>query len=106
MKRIYVAGPYSSCPVTGVRNACQAADAIVECGHAAYIPHLTMLWDLVTKKSYEEWLAIDLAWLPVCDAVLRLPGKSAGADREVAMAADLGIPVFTSFGELQRWLLT
>ena len=29
-----------------------------------------------------------------CDAVLRLPGESTGADRDVAIAAERGIPVY------------
>jgi len=31
---------------------------------------------------------------------MRLPGESPGADREVALAAELGIPVFYSVEEL------
>jgi hypothetical protein len=30
-----------------------------------------------------------------CDAVLRLPGESTGADRDVAIARERGLPVFT-----------
>ena len=29
-----------------------------------------------------------------CDAVLRLPGESTGADRDVAIANELGLPVY------------
>jgi hypothetical protein len=29
-----------------------------------------------------------------CDAVLRLPGKSTGADQDVAIARDRGLPVY------------
>src|SRR5437870_10078759 len=36
----------------------------------------------------------------VCHGLLRLPGKSAGADREVAFAERSGIPVFSSVAEL------
>lgn len=35
-----------------------------------------------------------------CDALLRLPGESAGADLEAAQAGGLGIPVFRSVEEL------
>jgi hypothetical protein len=35
-----------------------------------------------------------------CDAVLRLPGASAGADNDVRIAADLGIPVYTSVDQI------
>jgi hypothetical protein len=30
-----------------------------------------------------------------CDAVLRLPGESTGADQDVAIARERGLPVFT-----------
>jgi hypothetical protein len=35
-----------------------------------------------------------------CDAVLRLPGESAGADQDVAIAQQRGIPVYRSVAEI------
>ena len=35
-----------------------------------------------------------------CDAVLRIPGASRGADLDVACARSLGLPVYTSVDEL------
>lgn len=35
-----------------------------------------------------------------CDAVLRLPGASRGADMDVAHAQELGLPVFTSVDQI------
>ena len=35
-----------------------------------------------------------------CDAVLRLPGESSGADQDVAIARRRGIPVFTELDEI------
>jgi hypothetical protein len=35
-----------------------------------------------------------------CDAVLRLPGASRGADMDVAHARELGLPVFTSVDQI------
>jgi len=35
-----------------------------------------------------------------CDAVLRLPGESTGADRDVAIAAERGIPVYHDVEEI------
>lgn len=45
-------------------------------------------------RDYEDWMAVDLEHVARCDAVLRLKGESSGADREVAYAESLGIPVF------------
>ena len=44
-------------------------------------------------------LGIDLEWVSCSDAVLRLPGESAGADREVQHAKSLNIPVYYSIEE-------
>ena len=35
-----------------------------------------------------------------CDAVLRLPGDSTGADNDVRIATELGIPVYTSIEQI------
>ena len=35
-----------------------------------------------------------------CDAVLRIPGESRGADQDVALARELGLPVFGDAAEL------
>jgi hypothetical protein len=35
-----------------------------------------------------------------CDAVLRLPGASAGADQDVAIARERGLPVYHSVAEI------
>lgn len=35
-----------------------------------------------------------------CDAVLRLPGDSTGADNDVRIATARGIPVYTSIGQI------
>lgn len=91
---VYVAGPYSSDPVMGTRKAIHVADAIWEAGGAPYVPHLTHLWHLISPHPYEDWLELDLVWVSRCDMLVRLPGKSSGADREVAHAEQECIPVF------------
>jgi len=35
-----------------------------------------------------------------CDAVLRLPGDSAGADKDVEIALERGLPVYRSLDEI------
>jgi hypothetical protein len=37
-----------------------------------------------------------------CDAVLRLPGASTGADNDVRIATERGIPVYTSIDQIPR----
>jgi hypothetical protein len=40
--------------------------------------------------------------LECCDAVLRIPGESRGADLDVARARQLGLPVYTDVSELPQ----
>lgn len=53
--------------------------------------------------THEDWMGVDLPWVEVSDAVLRLPGASVGADAEVAHARAHGIPVFYSEEHLLTW---
>jgi hypothetical protein len=93
--RVYIAGPYTKGDVAvDIHNAVLAADALLEAGYDPFVPHLTHLWHLISPKKVEEWLAIDAAWLAVCDCVVRLPGESSSADTEVVRARALGIPVY------------
>ena len=99
---VYISGPYTKGDVSqNVRNACYAANEVLRIGHIPFVPHLTHLWHLITPKPYEEWLEIDFALIPKMDAMLRLPGESKGADREVELARSLGIPVYYSIREIQ-----
>ena len=52
-------------------------------------------------QPYDVWIELDLAWVEVCDCVLRLGGYSIGADSEVRHALRLGIPVYNSIDELK-----
>ena len=95
--RIYVAGPYTKGDVAmNVRSAIEAADRLLKAGHAPFLPHLAHFWHLVCPGPYEQWITLDLAWLPVCQAIVRLPGDSSGADGEIVEARRLGIPIFSS----------
>lgn len=101
--KVYVAGPYTKGDVVvNVRNAIAAADALLALGHHPFVPHLTHLWYMVSPKGYREWLDYDLVWLRQCDALLRIPGESAGADEEVSVASKLAIPVCYSIEDVKR----
>lgn len=86
---IYVAGPYSSDPEANVKVALKAGDALLKKGCIPYVPHLTHHWHRESPKSYEQWMEMGEAVLKRCDGLLRLPGDSPGADREVALAHKL-----------------
>lgn len=98
---VYVAGPYTKPdPVENVRKTIYIADKIRAAGLFPYVPHLTMLWHLISGHDYEYWMELDFGWVRKCDCLLRLPGESSGADREVALASALGMPIFRSVEEL------
>lgn len=99
--RIYIACPYSKGDIAmNVRNACLAADEVAAKGHYPFIPILTHFWHMINPHPYEFWLDQDMEWLKVCDAVLRLPGESVGADKEVAWAQEHGLMIYHSVFEI------
>lgn len=100
--RVYVAGPYTADPERCTAAAIAAADELLDAGHAPFVPHShSHYWHTLHRsRDYEDWMRIDLAWLAVADVVLRLPGASTGADRETALAKQLGIRVVTSIEEV------
>lgn len=100
---VYVAGPYSSGDtVANVEAALDAGHALMDAGFAVVVPHLAHYLEARRSRPYEEWMALDFALLDRCGALLRLPGHSPGADREVAHALSRGIPVFDSIAALRE----
>jgi hypothetical protein len=102
IKYIYVAGPYTQgAMVENVRNAIAAGDILAMAGYIPFIPHLSHFWDLLLSHDYRFWMEQDLAWLVKCDAILRLPGYSPGADEEVKFARDHRIKILIFSGDLK-----
>lgn len=58
---------------------------------------------LPTGTVHADWYGMDLVIVSRCDAVLRLPGESVGADLEVQKAEELGLPVFTTVEGVIAW---
>jgi hypothetical protein len=102
---VYVAGPYTNPdPPVNVRVAGLAAEPLQQSGCIiAYVPHISMLWHLIAPHDLQHWYEYDLHLLGRCDAVLRLPGASTGADNEVEVAEELGLPVFHEEGDVIVW---
>lgn len=91
---VYVAGPISGDPWGCVRQALAAEKVLEAAGCIAYLPQMSVLAEIVEHRPYEDWVQHGLAMVERCDALLRLPGKSKGAAREVEHARRLSIPVF------------
>jgi hypothetical protein len=103
-KLVYIAGPYTKPdPCVNTRSAILVGDDLWREGLVPFVPHLTHFWHTVSPKPYWDWLAYDLHWLRVCHALLRLPGESNGADKEVMEAKRLGIPVFWTLQDVVTW---
>ena len=103
MKRIYVAGPYTQGDVgRNVGTAIDNASYLIAHGFAPYVPHLSHFLHIAHAQRYETWLALDLEWLAQCDALLRLPGESPGAEVEVDWAIAHYMPIFYSVPDLME----
>ena len=95
MKFIYIASAYTKGDVAvNVRTNIKAADEVAGMGYVPFVPLLSHFWHMIIPHPYEFWTEYDLVWLERCDALVRLPGDSSGADAEVARARELGLPVY------------
>lgn len=118
---ILIAGPYRSGtgddPVLLRRNLTrleQVAWPIFKAGHLPMIGEWVAL--PVLESAGVEDLSDPIAGqvmypaaerlLQRCDAVLRLAGESRGADQDVAIALDRGIPVYYSLDQVPGIALT
>ncbi len=101
-QRVYISGPLTSSGnvLDNLDRAMDAARALIAAGFAPFCPHLTYHVDPGGEYPHDLWMAIELPWVAVADALLRLPGESLGADLEVARAEAVGIPVFTTIADL------
>lgn len=116
-KRVYIAGPISRGDLChNVNQATAAFVALAKAGFAPFAPQ----WSVYSKPAHKrfeswgeevlceatiqgndemqhaDWMGVDIPWVAVSDAVLRLPGESTGADMETAYAEAHGIPVLHS----------
>ena len=91
---VYVAGPITGNPFGCVRQAAVAFNELRVMGLVPFLPQLSVLHEMVLPLPYEAWLAYDFDVIERCDALVRLPGHSPGADAEVEHAGNVGVPVF------------
>ena len=111
---ILIAGPYRSgtndepeCLAANLEYLESMAWPIFEAGHIPMIGEWVALpvmrgVDSVVGDATSSTILTPTAerLLQHCDAVLRLPGDSTGADNDVRIARERGIPVYYSIDEL------
>lgn len=112
---ILIAGPYQSGTdgdparmAANLRRLEEAAWPVFQRGHVPMIGEWVALPVLSSMGADgpTDPRAADVLYptaerlLEHCDAVLRLPGASQGADNDVAIARRRGIPVYTSVDEI------
>ncbi len=102
MKYVYIAGPITKGnQFANVRAALLVAKECRDLGFFCYVPHRSALDEIACgAEDYEVWMQEDFGWISRCDALLRIPGESSGADREVVHARENNIPVFFSVEEM------
>lgn len=97
----YVSGPYTiGDQEVHVRNHMLMGNKLIDLGYCPLLPLLSHFLNLLQKHDYETYMSIDLEMLKRADILLRMPGLSNGADREVAYAKEHNIPVVYSIKEL------
>ena len=102
-KYIFISGPYTKGDVGhNVHNFLWTAETLMREGYIVFNPILLYFQDISFPITYEDWMIQDLAWLEKCDAVLRIPGESKGADLECNKAKALGIPVYNTIDDLKN----
>jgi hypothetical protein len=106
---IYVAGPYSAPSehgrIANTERALAAGLSVMQRGHYPIIPHLSHWFDLWHEREHgqrldgEVYMQWDFVLLMRCDALLYL-APSPGADRELALAESLGMPVYRTIDDV------
>ena len=111
MKKVYIAGSYSSDNVLdildNIRKGIRAGTEVLLAGFSPYIPWLD--YNIFLQLRDDEQISVSdiqehsLAWLEVSDAVLVLPDyeNSKGTLAEIKRAGELGIPVYYNLEDLK-----
>ena len=105
MKVIYVAGPYRADGNEGMLANIVMARAYARIlwkrGYAAICPHTNTAFMDGPDIPPDKFIEGDLEIIERCDAMFMLPGweKSEGANKEYALAVNLGMPIYHSFDE-------
>lgn len=94
-KVVYIASPYTKgSKENNVKKQIEAADLLRSYGFLPFWPLHSHYWHIECPHDWQYWMDMDMEWVDRCDILLRLPGKSNGADIEVARAVSSGKKVY------------
>lgn len=106
---VYVSGPITAPEQVdrwdNIMRARLVSIYLWELGFTVICPHLnTMFFDGADGMEHQDWLEGDFRIIEGCDAVFLIYNwnTSKGATMEKAFAEEENIPVFTSYGELEK----
>lgn len=114
---VYIASPYTKGdPSINTNFQMRIFDRMLDDGIVVpYAPLWSHFQHSAFPRPYKDWIEYDNVIIPKVDALVRLTAehektdykedRSSGADREVALAESLGIPVFYSIEALYAWAL-
>ena len=98
---VYISSPYSiGNQERNVIKSLLIADILICSEFCPIAPLLSHYQNGFFPQNYETWLKLDFEKIRRSDVILRLPGESKGADREVEFAKSLNKPVYYSLKEL------
>lgn len=109
MRIVYVSGAYSAPTIEETRNNIEFARShaidLWRLGLGVVCPHLNTMFFEMHGIPYEQMMEFDLLLLNRVDAIFMLPNwtQSKGAFREWDYANKLGIPIFYSIEEINKW---
>lgn len=118
MKRVYVAGIYSTDEngneagviqvLKNIRDGQKASLDVWRLGVAPFCPWLDFQFSFlddepITKEMYYTY---SMAWLEVSDAIFVISGEGlgSGVDKEISRAKELKIPILYSIEALKTWI--
>jgi len=115
--KVYIASPYTNGYAgDNVRRQLEAMKILMDHGFIPFVPLLTHFAEINHHRPEQDWLDWDLAWLKVCDVMVRIRPtdedgveiSSSGADIEEKMAEEEGLLVFNfkNLQELEYWAST
>lgn len=102
--KVFISSPYTlGDTAVNVRRQIDMSHTLMNKGYSPFVPLFSHFQHMIHPRPYEDWMELDFDWLGSCDCILRLPGESSGADREVEHAKKLSLPVFYSLDELESF---